>query len=343
MAVCNAAGKALDPVIIFGGKNMQSTWKSDKALPKTYYRRSDNGWMTTEIFLGWFQKFSEEVKERPLLLIYDGHLTHISIELIEHARKEDIHIIKFPPHVTDVLQPLDVACIGPLKRKWETMLNERLNQLGASRSRLDKATFVEQLCKVWHDGLKPTNIIAGFESTGIFPVDPSRYPEKRFDTRLLKRYKSWVDAGKPEELVEDLATSISTPSKAKETFNKQTQNKTDAESSLAEASNVSFQSLTEMESPSKSTPVSKSPNNPGPPPHSPPPGYRWQLEWRLVKDSGSLDSGSLNSVSTVTNSKSFEEIILNKIKPHDAKPKPKRSKVDLMAKLVLLMKNTWQP
>ena len=240
LAVCNAAGKALDPVIVFGGKNMQSTWKSDKALPKTYYGRSDNGWMTTEIFLGWFQKFSEEVKERPLLLIYDGHLTHISIELIEHARKEDIHIIKFPPHVTDVLQPLDVACFGPLKRKWETMLNERLNQLGASRSRLDKATFVEQLCKVWHDGLKPTNIIAGFESTGIFPVDPSRYPEKRFDTRLLRRYKSWVDAGKPAELVEDLATSISTPSKAKETFNKQTQNKTDAESSLAEASNVSF-------------------------------------------------------------------------------------------------------
>ena len=92
--------------------------------------------------------------------------------------------------------------------------------------------------------------------------------------------------------------------------------------------------MTETESPSISTPVSKSPNNPGPPPHSPPPGYRWQLEWRLVKDSGSLDSGSLNSVSTVTNSKSFEEIILDKIKPHDAKPKPKRSKVDLMAKLV---------
>ena len=154
---------------------MQSTWKPQKALPNTFYGRSESGWMTTEIFNEWFNKFCALVKERSLLLIFDGHMTHISITIIEKARNENIHILKFPPHVTDVLQPLDVTCFGPLKRKWEIMLNSRSNTLGSSRARLDKATFVDQICEVWHDGLKSSNIVSG--STGIFPVDLTQYPE----------------------------------------------------------------------------------------------------------------------------------------------------------------------
>ena len=108
------------------------------AHPNTLYGRSDSGWMTTEIFSTWFQKNCETVKERPLLLlIFDGLLTHVSIPVISKAIEENIHIIKFPPHVTHVLQPLDVTCFGPLKRNWEKMLNARLNELGP-RAHLDK-------------------------------------------------------------------------------------------------------------------------------------------------------------------------------------------------------------
>ena len=57
---------------------------------------SKNGWMTTEIFYQWFEKFCEQVEERPLLLIYDGHLSHVSVELIEKAIEEDITLVKYP-------------------------------------------------------------------------------------------------------------------------------------------------------------------------------------------------------------------------------------------------------
>ena len=93
---------------------------------------------------------------------------------------------------------------GPLKRVWEKMLNDRLNELGP-KARLDKATFVDKLCEVWHAGLKSENIISGFTSTGIFPVDRTKYPESRYDVRLLARYERWVSAGKPVELQYDLA------------------------------------------------------------------------------------------------------------------------------------------
>ena len=50
LAVCNAAGKVLDPLIIFAGKNFQSTWREKNALRNIYYGISENGWMDTRLF-----------------------------------------------------------------------------------------------------------------------------------------------------------------------------------------------------------------------------------------------------------------------------------------------------
>ena len=80
------------------------------------------GWMDTEVFAEWFERFSNQITERPLLLLFDGHMTHVSLGVIKKALEDDIIIVKFPPHVTDILQPLDVSCFGPLKRKWEMLL-----------------------------------------------------------------------------------------------------------------------------------------------------------------------------------------------------------------------------
>ena len=55
LGACNGAGRVLDPLIIFQGKNLQSTWRGNKALPKTFYSVSEKGWMTTGIFADWFK------------------------------------------------------------------------------------------------------------------------------------------------------------------------------------------------------------------------------------------------------------------------------------------------
>ena len=103
--------------------------------------------------------------DRPLLLLFDGHMTHITLPVIEKAMKERVIIVKFPTHVTDILQPLDVTCFGPLKRRWEQLLQERVN-LFAAKSQLSKEDFVNQLCKIWKDGMRESNIVNGFSSTG---------------------------------------------------------------------------------------------------------------------------------------------------------------------------------
>ena len=83
LPACNASGKAIDPLVIFTGKSFQSSWKGKSPLPNTMYGVSDNGWMNTQVLHQWFEKFCSQVTERLLLIIYDEHLSHISISLIE--------------------------------------------------------------------------------------------------------------------------------------------------------------------------------------------------------------------------------------------------------------------
>ena len=123
--------------------------------------------MDTDAFSKWFEKFANESKDRPLLLLFDGNLMNISLSVIKRAMEERIIIIKFPPHVTDVLQPLDVASFGPFKRLWEVLLQERVNTYSA-KSNLTKCVFINQLFKIWKEEMNSTNIIIGFASTGKF-------------------------------------------------------------------------------------------------------------------------------------------------------------------------------
>ena len=82
LAVASTSGHVLDLLIIVTGKNFQSTWKGSNALPNTFYAISESGWMTTEIFAVLFDLFQQHVTERPLLLIFNGHLTLISVAVI---------------------------------------------------------------------------------------------------------------------------------------------------------------------------------------------------------------------------------------------------------------------
>ena len=80
-------------------------------------------------------------------------MTHVSLPVIERALRDKIIKSKFPPHATDVLQPLDVSCFRPLKRRWEQLLQQRVNTFGA-KTALSKGDFLNQLCKIWKDGMK---------------------------------------------------------------------------------------------------------------------------------------------------------------------------------------------
>ena len=53
------------------------------------YARSESGWIDTELFVVWlFHKYA--VSQRPILLLTDGHKSHINIDVIDLGRSNDV-------------------------------------------------------------------------------------------------------------------------------------------------------------------------------------------------------------------------------------------------------------
>jgi hypothetical protein len=68
-------------------------------------------------------KATQNGKLQQRLLIYDGHNSHISGGFISHCIQNRISLLILPPHTSHVLQPLDVAIFGPLKKHLTTALS----------------------------------------------------------------------------------------------------------------------------------------------------------------------------------------------------------------------------
>ena len=198
LACCSASGRILPPLIIFKAKALWTSWRGNNDLSGVMYSSTPNGFITSDVFSQYFNKICELVSERPLLLVMDGHITHLSPLIVERALAENITILVFPPHTTDLLQPLDRTVFAPLKSDWDQELIEW--QLLNNRA-MTKSEFSNIITTIWKK-IKPKNIIKGFETTGIYPFNPSKYPTRRLNPEKLKAYEARMSA---------TGTSSSTP------------------------------------------------------------------------------------------------------------------------------------
>jgi hypothetical protein len=119
----NAEGKVLPPYIIYTGKYLLANG-TNGGPSNTRFAESLNGWMTTAAYIDWFHNLfiPSLPHERPILLILDGHSSHISYEVSDLAMKNNIHMLKLPPHLTHLLQPLDVGVFKPMKSIWNSIV-----------------------------------------------------------------------------------------------------------------------------------------------------------------------------------------------------------------------------
>ena len=86
------------------------------ANPNTLFGNSESGWINSQLFVEWFAFFIKNIPPmRPVLLIQDGHSSHVSIELIEMARANNVVLLCLPPHTSHILQPLDVGVVEAFK------------------------------------------------------------------------------------------------------------------------------------------------------------------------------------------------------------------------------------
>ena len=97
-----------------------------------------DGWSSQEVFLEWVEAvFVKETQplsnpQKCILLLVDGSKTHLTLQGLQKMKSWGVEVVVFPPHLTDVIQPLDKAVFRALKasfrKKKRTLEKEKPSQ-----------------------------------------------------------------------------------------------------------------------------------------------------------------------------------------------------------------------
>ena len=133
---------------------------------------SDKGWTNGEIGLEWLKDFDERTKEkakgRPRLLLLDGHNSHFTVNFVEYARANNIHVLCYPAHTTHVLQGLNVVVFAVYKNIW-TRNRTTWFELN-NRASFGKVAWLEVWTRTFVEAMTKSVICATFRASGVVPL-----------------------------------------------------------------------------------------------------------------------------------------------------------------------------
>ncbi|KXJ15434.1 Jerky protein [Exaiptasia diaphana] len=179
LACASACGDTIPPLFIFKNKSgrVPQSVKED-APPGTLFASQKSGWIDKDIYLKWFlQLFLPSApKERPIILVVDGHKSHVTEELINAAVANNVIVFCLPAHASHLLQPLDLSLFGPLKKGWVkacAAFNHVASVVVSQRN------FAKIFKIAWQTSVTPEIIRSGFRRSGIYPYDPSMFNYSR--------------------------------------------------------------------------------------------------------------------------------------------------------------------
>ena len=180
-----ASGKAVAPVVIFS-KNLSRSNYSEGILDEWSFVCTDSRYINSAIFLSWFQDcFVKQIgRSRPVVVIMDNNTSHLSIELIDYAKSENIELPCLPSHSTHLLQPLDVGFFHMFKTNVSNMVTS-LGYTGLKT--IPRLKFPKLLQLALNKKIAGSSISAAFSAVGIYPQDTSKVRLSETVTRTNKK------------------------------------------------------------------------------------------------------------------------------------------------------------
>ena len=180
LACMSASGLYMPPYIIYPGKRIRNVDVED--FEEASYGTSDSGWMTSELFYDFLVMFSrcieEEQIQHPVLLLVDGHASHVTLRAAQFCRDNDIILYSLHPHASHIHQPCDLALFSPMKQVWrEEVRHWHMEHLGES---FLKKSFPAVFKRTWQKTALAENATKGFEKAGIYPFNPAAIDMSRF-------------------------------------------------------------------------------------------------------------------------------------------------------------------
>ena len=127
----------------------------------------------------------------------------MSLEAIELARENELHLVTFPLHCSYKLQPLDVSVFGPFKRIYSALCDAWL------KSNPNKLISIYNVAEIsgeaYARAFNIPNITSGFKATGIWPFTPLVFSDDEFLPASV------TDVSLPVETENDTPSTSSNP------------------------------------------------------------------------------------------------------------------------------------
>jgi hypothetical protein len=187
LACISAAGERLPPLIIHSAKSILLKWTFKEGIAGTTYSATETGWIDRKVYLEWFRTVyvphvnatrgtNEDGTICAVLLVFDGHDSHIGLEVALLAEQHSIDLLQMPSHTSHRLQPLDVSCFY----SWHNELHKQIKRILRDHPYLNitRDQFSELMGPAFKSALSPENIKAGFLKSGIWPIDRTKIVDK---------------------------------------------------------------------------------------------------------------------------------------------------------------------
>lgn len=161
---------------------------------------SPNGWTDDFLCLEWFQKvFIPMARARangePVLLIFDGHGSHVTDEMLRIAfGTPGVHLYCIPAHTSHKLQPLDVGVFGPLQRAWTERCDEVVFRTGKGITRGD---VVKEYMAIRKKTFSAELIRKAFQRAGLNPINENVFTADDFAPSIATSTVAHMPASYP--------------------------------------------------------------------------------------------------------------------------------------------------
>lgn len=185
IAAISASGNHIPPMLIFPRVNFKAHMLKGAPVGSIGGANS-SGWSNGQLFLEFLEHFKNHVKpsvEDPIILLLDNHDSHVNIPVIEFCKMNGIILVSFHPHTSHKMQPLDRTVFGPMKTYYNAACSEwMLIHPGQPISIYDIA---ELIGKAFPKAFSQSNIVKGFEVSGLYPINKDIFQENEFLTSYV--------------------------------------------------------------------------------------------------------------------------------------------------------------
>lgn len=174
LACFSAAEEDIPPFIIYSKAYPGGVCYKTQGPPNALYGWSDSGGINSELFKKWFLKhfLLHAPKERPLLLIFDGHKSPMNLEVVEAARKDNVILLCLPPHCSHILQPLDAGLFGLLKQRFAALVGDGCaTDTHFAVGKKEFSGVFKETYQVVKEEEGVRTVREGFRKCGIYPLN----------------------------------------------------------------------------------------------------------------------------------------------------------------------------